>query len=79
MNPGIAVYICIEAMVTAYVVYLFFQMGRNRVERYAAMRKQFSSILSFMDSSKVCYGLAAAMGVFLVFRVAEQLSRHGAF
>jgi len=79
MNPGIAVYICLEAMVIAYVVYLFFQMGRNRIERYITMRRQLSSMLSFMDSSKVCYGLAAAMGVFLIFRVVEQLSRHGVF
>ena len=79
MNPGIAVYICVEAMVTAYVAYLFFQMGRNRIERYVVMRRQFSSKLSFMDSSKVCYGLAAAMAIFLIFRVVEQLSRHGAF
>jgi hypothetical protein len=77
MNPGIVAYICIEAIVTAYVAYLFFQMGRNRIERYVAMRKQVASKVAFMDSANVWYALSGGMAIFLIFRVLEQLSRYG--
>lgn len=70
-NIGTIGYRIFELIIVLYVSWIYFQMGRNKKDKYKAMRERFTNYLKWFKSDKHYYAASIIMLLMIVIRGAE--------